>query len=78
MYSRFLREAAEIAGDDRLILIADEFQRIGDKWQVVAGMFKSASQADDPAARLPAISPLLLELADLEKAAWSRLYEVVH
>ena len=41
-------------------------------------MFKSASQADDPAARLPAISPLLLELADLEKAAWSRLYEAVH
>jgi len=78
MYSRFLREAAEIAGDDRLLPVADEFQRIGDKWQVVAGMFKSASQADDPAARLPAISPLLLELADLEKAAWSRLYEVVH
>jgi hypothetical protein len=73
MYSRFLREAAEITGDDRMIAVAEEFQRIGDRWQVVAEMFKGASEADDPAATLPKISAPLLELADLEEAAWSRL-----
>lgn len=78
MYGRFLREAAKITGDDRLIAVAAEFQRIGDRWQVVAEMFKSASEADDPTAALPEISPPLLELADLEEAAWSLLYEMVH
>ena len=77
MYSRFLREAAEITTDGRLVAVADEFQRIGDRWQGVAGMFKRASEADDPAATLPEISEPLLELADLEEAAWSRLGELV-
>ena len=77
MYSRFLREAAEITGDDRLLPIADEFQRIGDRWQVVAEMFKGASEADNPATMLSEISAPLLELADLEEAAWSRLRELV-
>ncbi|MFB0534153.1 MAG: DUF4872 domain-containing protein, partial [Anaerolineae bacterium] len=73
MYSRFLRQAAEITRDDRMIAVADEFQHIGDRWQVVAEIFKHASEADDPAATLPEISAPLLELADLEEAAWSRL-----
>jgi len=77
MYSRFLGEAATITGDDRLIAVADEFQQIGDKWQVVAGMFKDTSQADDPTGALPEISAPLLELADLEEAAWLRLRGVV-
>ena len=77
MYSRFLREAAEITGDDRMIAVADEFQRIGDRWQVVAEMFKRMFEADNPATALPEISAPLLELADLEEAAWSRLRELV-
>ena len=77
MYSRFLREAAEITGNDRLIAVAAEFQHIGDEWQIVAGMFKRAIEADDPAAALPEISAPLLELADLEEAAWLRLRELV-
>jgi len=77
MFSRFLREAAEITSNDRLIEVADEFQRIGDKWQVVAEIFKSTSEADDPTAELPEISTPLLELASLEEAAWSRLRDLV-
>jgi hypothetical protein len=42
-----------------------------------AEMFKSASEADDPAASLPEISSLFLELADLEETTWSRLRELV-
>lgn len=77
MYSRFLRQAAEVTGDDRLIAVADEFQRIGDRWQVVAETFKLAVRADDPTATLLEIRSPLLELADLEEAAWSRLRELV-
>jgi hypothetical protein len=77
MYGRFLREATEVTGDDRMIAVADQFQRIGDRWQVVAGTFQRAFEADDPAAALPEISAPLLELADLEEAAWLRLRELV-
>jgi len=77
MYGRFLREAAEITGDGRMIAVADEFKRIGDRWQVVAATFKRMFEANDPAAALPEISAPLLELADLEEAAWSRLGELV-
>jgi hypothetical protein len=77
MYSRFLREAAEITGNGRLMAVADEFQRIGDKWQVVAEIFQRASEADDPTATLPQISAPLLELADLEEAAWLQLQKQI-
>jgi len=73
MYSRFLREAAAITGDDRLLSLAAEFQRIGDQWQAVAEIFKAASRAGDPAAMLAEVKLPLLELADLEEAAWLRL-----
>jgi hypothetical protein len=77
MYSRFLREAAQITGDDRLLAVAHEFQCIGDRWQVVAEVLKGASTANDPATALPPINAPLLELANLEEAAWSRLRELV-
>ena len=77
MYSRFLREAADITGDARFGESADEFWAIGDKWQAVAEIFKRASKADQPADILPEVKGPLLELADLEDAAWSRLGELV-
>ena len=77
MYSRFLREEVKITGEDRFNESVAEFQRIGDKWKVVAEIFKGASEADDPAAALPEIQAPLPELADLEEAAWSRLRKIV-
>ena len=77
MYSRFLREAAALTGEGCLQESADEFQRVGDKWQAVAEMFKSTSQADQPAAALPEVSTRLRELADLEGRGWSRLRETI-
>ncbi|OGO05288.1 MAG: hypothetical protein A2Y73_04325, partial [Chloroflexi bacterium RBG_13_56_8] len=41
MFSRFLREAAEIAKDARLKESAETFQNIGDQWQQVAEIFKT-------------------------------------
>ena len=77
MYGRFLREAAVITGDEQMVAVADEFQRIGDRWQVVAETFKRASEADAPVPLLSeCVAPLNI-LADLEEAAWSRLRELV-
>ena len=77
MFSRFLREAAAITGDLRLIESADEFQLIGDRWEELGEWFRRASEADDPAS-LPGecVAPLN-GLADLEETAWGRLRDIV-
>ncbi|MDY7079632.1 MAG: BtrH N-terminal domain-containing protein [Chloroflexota bacterium] len=76
MFSRFLREAAEIVGDPRLNESADEFQRIGDMWQEVAEVFKQGWETAAPATVLAKTTAPLMELANLEEAAWGRLREV--
>ena len=73
MYSRFLREAAEITGDTLLSEIAAEFQRIGERWTEVAQLFKQAAEAENPIPLLPGINEALLRLADTGEAAWSQL-----
>ena len=77
MFSRFLREAAQITGDARLNESADAFQHIGDRWQEVAEMFKVGWEVDGPAAVLPETTAPMMEIADLEEAAWGRLREAV-
>ena len=77
MFSRFLREAAGITGDARLNESAGEFQRIGDTWQKVAQVFKQGWKAQDPIAVLAETTAPLMELADLEETAWTRLRELV-
>ncbi len=77
MFSRFLREAAGITGDPRLNESADEFQHIGDKWQEVAEIFKRGWEAKDPVAVLAETTAPMMELADLEEAAWGHLRELV-
>lgn len=77
MFSRFLSEAAEIIGDARLNQSADEFQHIGDRWQEVAEIFERGWEAKDLGAVLAETTAPLMEIADLEEAAWGRLQEVV-
>jgi hypothetical protein len=73
MFSRFLREAAQIAGDARLNESADEFKRIGDKWEDLGEWFRQTSEAPDLAPLLGKCVAPLNELADLEEVAWGRL-----
>jgi hypothetical protein len=70
MYGRYLKEAAEITGLAALAEIGDEFKCIGDRWQEVAIIFKRGVKLDDPASVLPETTAPLLEIADLEQAAW--------
>jgi len=64
-------------GDARLNESADEFQRIGDRWQEVAEIFKRGWKAADPVAVLVETTAPMMELADLEEVAWTRLRELV-
>jgi hypothetical protein len=73
MFSRFLREAAGIAGDARLEESAGEFQRIGDRWEELAEWFRATSEAADPASLLSECVAQLNHLADLEELAWREL-----
>ena len=73
MYGRYLKEAAEITGLVELAKIGDEFERIGDRWQQVAIIFKRGSESEDPASLLPETTRPLLEIAALEQAAWEKL-----
>jgi hypothetical protein len=77
MYGRFLKEAAAITGDSRLVAIGEEMRNIGDHWQQVAAIFQEAHDAPDPAALLPKATTLMEEIADQEQAAWEALRQVV-
>ncbi len=77
MYGRFLQEAAEIIGDDRLVEIGEEISAIGERWQDVAEIMKSAYAAPIPAAALPDAAARLADIADREQAVWSKLHEIL-
>jgi hypothetical protein len=77
MFSRFLREAAEITGDARLNESANAFQHIGDRWQEVAAIFKRGWEGEDPVAVLAETTAPMMEIADLEEVAWGWLRELV-
>jgi hypothetical protein len=77
MFSRFLREAAEILGDGRIEESADEFERIGDEWEALGAWFRQASEAPDPASRLGECVAALNGLAEMEERAWGRVRESV-
>ncbi|MCP4543785.1 MAG: BtrH N-terminal domain-containing protein [Chloroflexi bacterium] len=73
MFGRFLREAADITKDTRLNESADEFQHIGDEWELLGKWFLQVSEAPDPASLLSECAVSLNALAELEDAAWTRL-----
>lgn len=76
MYGRFLREAAEIAGESGLAEIGEEMREIGDRWQEVAGIFHEAQAAPNPAEYLPEATAIIETIADREQAAWESLRQI--
>ena len=73
MFSRFLIEAAEITGDSRFQEDAQDFQRLGDRWQEIAEWSKAASESPNPADILGECVSSINEIADLEEASWRKL-----
>jgi hypothetical protein len=76
MFSRFLREGAEITGDARLAESAGEFQQVGDRWEALGTWFREASELPEPAARLGECVSPLQDLADREDVAWRKLRDI--
>ena len=77
MYGRFLEEAAGITGDERLADVGSDLRAIGDLWQEVAMIFKRGSEIANPVDVLDNTTAPLMQLADLEEAAWMRLRALV-
>jgi len=75
MFSRFLKEAAQIQGNPELQDCAQEFEHIGDKWEELGIWFRQTSQAANPAQQLgDCVLPLNL-LAEMEERSWKRLLD---
>jgi hypothetical protein len=77
MYGRFLEESADITGDGRLAEIGKDMRSIGNIWQEVAGIFKRGSEMSTPGDVLAETTAPLMELADMEESAWTRLRDIV-
>jgi len=73
MYGRYLAEAAEITGEQRLEKIGDEFRFVGDSWEEVATSFQAASEASDPGGMLPCVVAPMFDIADDEETLWKEL-----
>jgi hypothetical protein len=76
MFSRFLYEAAQIAGDPRLTESANDLEQIGDEWERLGEWFRQASEAPEPVSILGDCQAPLHALAELEEMAWRRLQEI--
>jgi hypothetical protein len=77
MYGRFLKQAAAITGQDRLVEVARSMQAIGDLWQEVAELFKRAYDASQPTELLIEGTGKMNLIADKEQQAWEQLREIV-
>ena len=77
MFSRFLREAAEITGGTHLNSSADDFQRIGDAWEKLAEWFRVTSKLPEANELMHRAAAPLNHLAELEETAWRQLSEIV-
>lgn len=67
MYGDFLREAALLLTDERLLFVAERFDAAGLLWTQVSALLESIP--DEGAAPLPAASRLLAQVADIEEDA---------
>jgi hypothetical protein len=73
MFSRFLGEAGQVLGQPAFYDIANDFKEIGDRWQEVAEVFHEGWGSPDPSMGLSESSRRMLEIAEMEEAAWKRL-----
>jgi hypothetical protein len=73
MFGRYLAEAAEVTGEDRLEKVGGEFHHVGDAWEGVAASFRVAADADDPATMLEDVVAPMFGIADEEEHLWGEL-----
>lgn len=69
MYSRFLKEAAEVTGNRSLLKSADQFEKIGQEFSRIGLMFKDAARLKDLARPIQAASNGFRAIAEQEEEA---------
>jgi hypothetical protein len=77
MYSRFLREAAKITGNDGLLGPADALQRAGEMFSEIGRLFRDAVKAKDLEERIGTASGIFHAVAELEENAYSELGRII-
>ncbi len=78
MYSRFLKEANGITGNDRLVEASKKLEGSGRKFSEIALLFKKAEKDGDLKERIERSCEILREIADAEEEAFKELEGAVY
>jgi hypothetical protein len=73
MYSRFLKEAADITENDKLLDSSEKIQKTGEMYTGIGLLFKEAEKIKDIEKRIEKASEMFLSIADLEEEAFTEL-----
>ena len=73
MYSRFLKEAARITRNEKLLGSSEKIQRAGEMYTDIGLLFKEAEKIKDIDERIAKASDIFLSIADLEEKTFSDL-----
>jgi hypothetical protein len=73
MYSRFLKESAEITKNNKLLNSADKFNSVGDLFSKIGLLFKESERSSDLHDRIKTASNFFVKIAELEEEAYSEL-----
>lgn len=73
MYSRFLKEAAEITGDEYLSAASVKIHKAGELYSEIGNVFKEALECEDLTDRIKKASNLFLSIAEIEDNAYNGL-----
>lgn len=77
MYSRFLKEAARIAGNKAFEEASSMFHQAGEKFTEIGLTFKNAEKTGNIDEKIHFASQRFLEIADIEEDAYNRLVRAV-
>jgi hypothetical protein len=77
MYSRFLKEAAEVTRNDKLMDASVKIQKAGEMYTDIGLLFKEAEKIKDIDERITKASDIFLSIADLEEETFSELSQYI-
>ena len=76
MYSRFLKESAQITGNDELSDASEKIRKSGEMFTEIANLFINAEVADDLNDRIKKASQLFQEIASAEEKVFNELIKI--
>jgi len=77
MYSRFLKEAAEITGNENLSEASVKIHDAGELYSEIGNLFKEAIEIADLTNRIKRASHLLLSIANIEENTFNLLFKAI-